>query len=319
MGLGNKWIESRPDDAPRRVARRAIKSRLTRMWRYLVESVEQPMSEAENVHQLRVFSRRAAAALEIFEECLPRRRGRWMQKQVKRLRKASGQARDFDVLLVRWAQRLEQVPSGEVAVVLDEVKRRRREAQAPIEAIHAKLARKKFARRVVKLAKRIGDGRASGRCDPQLVCMARTALARLVTPYLAAGEAELADGEALHAFRIQGKQVRYAMEVFGGAFDESFRQELYPDVAALQDRLGDINDHVTARAYFAEWHAGTESCAVRRALEFAMAHEQQSFEARKQEFLDCWTDQRRQDLRCRFARYVPLGGPDQYAASRPQA
>ena len=33
----------------------------------------------------------------------------------------------------------------------------------------------------------------------------------------------MSDAAALHAFRIQGKQVRYAMEIFAGAFDEDFR------------------------------------------------------------------------------------------------
>jgi CHAD domain-containing protein len=315
MGSGSKWTESQPDDSPRKVARRAIKSHLERMWRYLTESVEGPRSETENVHQLRVFSRRADAAMEIFQDSLPKRRGHWMRKQVKRLRKASGEARDFDVLMIRWAERLEKLPSGEVAVLLDEIKRRRRDAQQPIDAIYKKLAKKKFGRRISELARRIDDRVGDPRCQEQLACVARAALVGLVVPYLDAGEAALEEAEALHAFRIQGKQVRYVMEIFGGAFDDDFRQQLYPMVADLQDRLGNINDHVTAKTYFAEWHTATQSCVVRRALEFAIAHEQQAFEAAKREFLDWWTAPRRQDLRSRFARYVQLAGPDQHVGS----
>ena len=83
MGSNSKWIQGRPDESSQRIARRAIKLRLARMKEYLKRAVTAPPRETENVHQLRVFSRRAAAALEIFAEWLPERRGRWVSKQVK--------------------------------------------------------------------------------------------------------------------------------------------------------------------------------------------------------------------------------------------
>src|SRR5262249_13895373 len=135
----------------------------------------------------------------------------------------------------------------------------RRAAQEPVEAIHDKLSNKKFPRRSAALVKRI---RASdeGTCDGRFACMARVALGAMVGPYLKAGSAELANAEALHAFRIQGKQIRYAMEIFAGAFDEDFRQELYPVVASLQERLGSINDHATAQTYIGRWLTETQTC-----------------------------------------------------------
>ena len=57
----------------------------------------------------------------------------------------------------------------------------------------------------------------------------------------------------LHAFRIEGKQLRYAMEIFAGAFPPAFRGELYPLVEQLQERLGKINDHATAWVLFVGW------------------------------------------------------------------
>jgi CHAD domain-containing protein len=276
------------------------------MWHYLRLAVEKPNGDTENVHQLRVFSRRAAAVMEIFDESLPRRRGRWMQKQVKRVRKASGEARDFDVLLLRWAERLQRAPSGETALVLEEIKRRRSAAQKPVERILEKLDKKKFGRRIEKLIKRIRNSGGKGNCGQEFACMARLSLAKLVGPYLDAGDANLADAEALHAFRIQGKQVRYAMEIFAGAFDEDFRQQLYPIVADLQDRLGAINDHVTARTYLTTWHDESDSYSLRQALETALALEQRAFDESRQDFLNWWTADRRSELRRRFARYVQL-------------
>src|SRR4051812_22681721 len=66
MGRNKKWISGSPDDATEKVARRVLSARLERVWHYLGCAVEERPSETENVHQLRVFSRRTAAALEIF-------------------------------------------------------------------------------------------------------------------------------------------------------------------------------------------------------------------------------------------------------------
>jgi CHAD domain-containing protein len=312
MGRNTKWIEGQPDDSVEVVARRALEARLERLWHYLELSVLEPPSETENVHQLRVFARRAAAAMEIFDQWLPPRRGRWMRKQLKRLRKAAGEARDLDVLHMRWTDRLHEMPSGQAALLLEQVKRRRRKAQWPIEDVHHKLERKNFARRARKFVKRVRlRGDDPGGCDQRFGCLARVALGKLVEPFLAAAGAEMADAESLHAFRIQSKQVRYAMEIFAGAFDADFRQALYPMVESLQDRLGAINDHVTAQTHLAAWRAQTDSCAVHEAIDVGTQQEQHWFEQSRLEFLAWWTHERREELRHHFARYVELEAPRQ--------
>ena len=48
--------------------------------------------------------------------------------------------------------------------------------------------------------------------------------------------------EELHRVRILGKQLRYAMEVFGACFDREFLDEIYPAVEAMQEILGHAND-----------------------------------------------------------------------------
>ena len=119
---------------------------------------------------------------------------------------------------------------------------------------------KRFPRRTSKFLQRVRTSGGEGSSATQFGCLAQLALGRLVVPYLAAAVAPMIDVDALHAFRIQGKRVRYAMEIFAGAFDAPFRHELYPVVAALQERLGAINDHVVAQAYLARWHQEAESC-----------------------------------------------------------
>jgi len=304
MGSNSKWVEGSPDDPVRHVARRVLSGRLARMWHFLERAVRSPRSETENVHQLRVFSRRAAAAMDIFEAWLPPKRGRSVNKKIKQVRQAAGAARDFDVLLLRWTGRLEQSPSSRGSLLLEEITHHRQEAQGPIEAVHDKLVERRFARKTSKLVDRIRKNAGDGPCDQRFGCMARVAMDRLLAPYLKAAQAELDDAQALHAFRIQGKQVRYAMEVFSGAFDEEFRSELYPALVNLQERLGAINDHVTAKNYFCQWLSTKESSAAREAIDWAMNEEREALDTSRHEFLAWWTSERRADLCGRFARYV---------------
>jgi len=310
MGRNSKWIDSQPGEPVQDVVRRALEARLERLWTYLEEAADDSVDDTEDVHQLRVYTRRTATAMEIFSDWLPGRRGRWVQKQVKRVRKAAGEARDLDVLRLRWSEGLAGLPANQVAILLEQVKRRRRRAQWPIEEALQKLVDKKFERRVKKFLKRIRwRGEPELPADTRLYGYARTSLAALVVPYLAAGRGKLADTDAMHAFRIQSKQVRYAMEIFAGAFDEGFRQQVYPLVAALQDRLGAINDHVTAQLYLQKWREETQAPAVQEALDAGHRLETGALDAGRQEFASWWTDDRRNELAREFSRYLDLDAP----------
>jgi CHAD domain-containing protein len=331
MGRNSKWIESQPGDAVVVVARRALSARLGRLWHYLERSVHDSSDEAENVHQLRVFTRRTAVAMDTFDDWLPKRRGRWLRKQLKRLRKAAGDARDLDVLRIRWTTELEHLPPNQAALLLEQVKRRRRKAQWPIEDAYHKLASKRFPRKARKLTKRLRyrgydeslakkESRENGSADnQQMKSLAVTSLRHLLVPYFAAAGAELHDTEALHAFRIQSKAVRYEMEIFAGAFDDSFRQALYPLVADLQERLGRVNDHVTAQRFLSTWRTEAQAEAVQQALDAGIQLEQQALETAQQEFLTWWTPQRRDDLRSQFTHYVPLEEASERSKSHPTA
>ncbi len=96
------------------------------------------------------------------------------------------------------------------------------------------------------------------------------------------------------------------MEVFAGAFDAPFRDELYPLVVDLQDRLGAINDHVTAAQYLEGWRAAAESCDKSKAFEQGIEHHRRALEASRQEFLAWWTVDRQHDLAARFSRFVAV-------------
>jgi hypothetical protein len=122
MRHSKKWIDSGPEEPVWQIASRVLESRLERLWNFLGRAVREPASETENVHQLRVFTRRSTAALEIFEPWLPAQRGRKVRKRVSKVRKAAGAARDLDVLRLRLQTRLEQAPSNNTSLLLEHVR-----------------------------------------------------------------------------------------------------------------------------------------------------------------------------------------------------
>src|SRR5688572_10302173 len=92
-----KWLpDIAPTDRAVEVAARSLATRLDAVRRYLKWSVERP-AEPEQIHQLRVWTRRADAALELYADLLPRRGVRKLRKRLRRIRKVAGRVRDCDV------------------------------------------------------------------------------------------------------------------------------------------------------------------------------------------------------------------------------
>ena len=89
------------------------------------------------------------------------------------------------------------------------------------------------------------------------------------------------------------KKLRYAMELVAGAFDDSFREELYPVFAEVQERLGIINDHATAAVMFTQWSEDSGDQSLVKLAEQETEH----FESAAQEFRQWWTPARAQELR----------------------
>ncbi len=76
---------------------------------------------------------------------------------------------------------------------------------------------------------------------------------RTLEKFFKAVPRDVRDLNALHRFRIRGKELRYAMEILSEAFPARFRDELYPVVKQLQEMLGEINDHVIACRRIRKW------------------------------------------------------------------
>src|SRR5258707_4887072 len=95
-----KWITYlRPDTGLTEAARHVLFVRLQVVCDYLPRAMYEADHDPENVHQLRVGTRRAGAALRIFADCLPKRLYDKTRKSLRSLRRSAGAARDWDVFL----------------------------------------------------------------------------------------------------------------------------------------------------------------------------------------------------------------------------
>jgi CHAD domain-containing protein len=242
-----KWITDLCADTPLvDAARRVLMVRLQVVHDYLPLALDQWKIDLEYIHQLRVGTRRAAAALAIFADCLPRKPFKKIRKQLRKLRRAAGQARDWDVFGAALAERETHVTAGQrpgLDFLLGYVSGQRVAAQQALAAAAAGVP-STFERRI---SETLGAVRAPA--APQTLGeLARPWIRALVHELHAAILENPEPYEHLHRVRILGKRLRYGMEVFSGCFEPAFKQRDYPLIEHLQELLGRANDsHVAGQ------------------------------------------------------------------------
>lgn len=219
----------------RPLARRALAARLERVAKNLKRAAKESEDQADNIHKLRTWCRRAAAAVELFRPLLPKKEGKWFARQLKKVRQAAGDVRDLDVML-------EQVADN--PALAEGLAQQRDKALRPLVKLHKRLLKNiQFDKRQRRLLedldqpkKRLGEwgmGRAGKQAE---------ALATL-------GERSLKALEAAHEFRIAGKELRYVLEIIGGALPAAAAR-LHAMLGDLQQRIGVICDHAAAEKMY---------------------------------------------------------------------
>ncbi len=204
--------------------------------------------DIEAVHRMRVASRRMRAILDVFQDCLPTKRGAIWMSEVRNLTRALGAARDTDV----------QIDSvGEIHKNLED----------PIHrpGIRRLLLRLKQRREKLqdKLIRRLDEYEASGVTEEMNAAFsglaARNLEVYIYTPELykrsferiqtayqsfVSFEQKVQDPdnvEDLHAMRIAGKNFRYVMECFAPIYSGQLKSQL-SIMKNAQDLLGNIHD-----------------------------------------------------------------------------
>jgi CHAD domain-containing protein len=246
-----KWISGLYGDMPiAKAARHILNVRLGVVLDRLPAAVEHAAEDVEHVHQLRVGTRRAAAALRIFAACLGPKLYRKTRRNLRAIRRAAGAARDWDVFLEMIEARTERPDVKQrrgVDFLLGYTTGQRVSAQGLLgEATRG--SAEKLQRRLCQIGAALEDVQDTQTLRDLAVPM----LTQLVEEFETTAGADLHAYEALHQVRILGKKLRYAMELFESCFDAAFREELYPKVAEMQEILGRANDSHVAGLHLDE-------------------------------------------------------------------
>ena len=113
------------------------------------------MDEIENVHDMRVATRRLRAALEVYAPAFPAKRHRKALKRVKKLADALGERRDRDVaieFLTEFAGEAPQADRGAVEALIGRLREEQRQANEDLAAHVTAKRLKKLRRRLRRLA-----------------------------------------------------------------------------------------------------------------------------------------------------------------------
>jgi CHAD domain-containing protein len=240
-----KWIQGVDEATPlSQAARMIIAARLEPIPGLLRKVVDDGAADGAMVHRLRISTRRAEVALQAFEACFGKRSRKRVARRLRGLRRAAAAARSCDVDLGLLRAPLDGRDEGDgaadaVRYAVETIERRQRRARKAIAAWARDHSPKEIARRSRRL---LDPAKAPAAGGATFGDVAAERLSDQVAAALAASDGALDCFEGLHALRIATKRLRYTMELFAHCCDEAFRNELYPNVLEVQERLGSVND-----------------------------------------------------------------------------
>jgi CHAD domain-containing protein len=242
--------------------------------------------DPERVHQLRVATRRIDAVLRLFAPRYPPRRLKKARKRVRRMRQSARQVRDLDVLLDRLQS--SDGPASDLSALTTELRLRRDDAVHDLGRALRKRRRKRLRDRLSRLRLRPADGERSN--NEESLASFDALLLPCIDAFRAAAAADLTDTAALHRFRLRGKRLRYTLELLAADETGGLAMPLIGLLRDLQEQLGHINDHATARDILASV-AGTtvDSGACDQAGQLA-ERETRALEEEKRVFMTWWTE-----------------------------
>lgn len=223
------------DDSPRRAAFRLLTHHARRLARH-AEALREGSRDPEDVHDMRVATRRLRAVLDVFAPWLPRKASRRLADGLRAFTRRLGAVRELDVLLGS----LEASPRGAAAdAARQDLARLRDEARARLDrALHGdRLAAlgTDLDRFLAALDEDADETPGRLALEAPVLVFEAVADARAAAPDL------VPTLDDLHALRIRMKRLRYTVEALsevlgtGGADFLAAVREVQDDLGALQD------------------------------------------------------------------------------------
>ncbi len=262
------------------VGRKILRTHLDNVWHAAKATANQTGKDSDYVHQLRVATRSAGAALEVFSQFVRKRELRWMKNRLRRFRRAAGKARDLDVLASRLAAIVSDENDKPIKKLLKKLKKQRSKAQLPLVDEYLSAKRKRFRRRIETLVNGIC------RSNISFEQAARTAIEQSISKFFVAAESLPFDFTSLHRLRISAKRVRYSLEILKKAFAPALVKQTTREFRKLQEQLGPINDHVNTVATFSRILEGVKDDGSIQRFQLLIETEKQQLEEKRRSFCE---------------------------------
>lgn len=205
--------------------------------------------DIEELHDMRVATRRMRAAFEIFEDAFQRR---VLKKHLSGLRstgKALGRVRDLDVFMEKAERYIQNLPEEQqhgLDPLLDVWSQEREVDRIKMLEYLRSEDYASFKRKFLNFlmeedkgdrqSKRDGPAPARVHSITPVLIYTRLASVRAFEPIL-----PMASIEQLHALRIEFKKFRYAVEFFREVLGPEIK-DVINELKIIQDHLGDLND-----------------------------------------------------------------------------
>jgi len=220
--------------------------------------------DIEELHDMRVATRRMRAAMEVFEQAYQPKTLKAHLKGLRQTGRSLGQVRDLDVFLEKADQYLRGQPPEFIPGLqpLRNAWMERREASRVEMLAYLESAKyHAFKLKFYTFTHSFGAGIRPPAMDGPLPLLVQEIAPVLIYTRLAAVRAydailENISIEQLHLLRIEFKKLRYTVEFFREVLGETAKAVIN-DIKKLQDHLGDLNDAQVAtgllRDFLAEW------------------------------------------------------------------
>ena len=306
MKRSTSWVVNDAGKTPvPRVAARTLRKRLEATWSELSAACR-PRHDPERVHRLRVATRRALAALAAFRDIGPGKQRAWFEKWLRRIRRAAGDTRDLDVLTGRLQREPAadegQTHSAQAARarqrLVEMLANRRDVSREPMRQVRERLVAADWPGRVERFLEAV----AAATTRTSFADYGRQRMRPLLERFFDHAKRTSQTASDIHRLRIEGKKLRYAIEIFAVVFPPTQRAACSAVLEELQNSLGEFTDHAAASDRLRRLSKEKNMAPDRVALvALRKAEDIRAAEARRA-FAKWWKPSRRRQLRRRIER-----------------
>ena len=297
-----------PSDTMTEAARKVLRMHLERMLEH--EPGARLGQDPEELHDMRVATRRLRSALGLFRAYLHGAHVTPTGDGLRELARVLGEVRDTDVALAKAQSYLANLPpfqAQDLDVLLTEWRARRDKGR---EQLLAHLDSQRYRDCVRDLSALIEDLRlaAASQEDDHTVKKVAPRFLYIAWQIVHAYDAVLrkAPVELLHALRIDCKRLRYALEFLREALPPEVTM-MIPEVVTLQDHLGDLNDAAVATEMLDEIMAQRQGSPEGPAITAYREARQEELVHLVKTFPSVWQHFRRPKLRRKVTKALLLG------------